>query len=228
MSHEPAALITFDDGRISVYENAFPAMQTRGIKATNYVHTLEMGPPSFTTVEQLQEMYAAGWAISSHTHTHLHLDDLTQAEAEYELSTCKDLLDGWGMTRASAHVAYPYGDYDADVFAAMTATGMLTGRTCDINTLTRADVNENELIYKLPIGYVLGTTSLADVKSWLDTCKRHGRTIILLFHSIVESPSDTYDWAASDFVALLDYIQQIGIATPTIDEWYANYKQAYP
>ncbi len=66
-------VITFDDGNLDVYQNAFPIMRDLGFVGTNYIVANRLQSKYFVNVEQLQEMADAGWEIGSHSMTHTDL-----------------------------------------------------------------------------------------------------------------------------------------------------------
>lgn len=66
-------LITFDDGDMDVYENAFPIMQKYGFTGVFYLVANYVNQPGYITVEQIREMTGAGWEIGSHSLNHIDL-----------------------------------------------------------------------------------------------------------------------------------------------------------
>lgn len=219
----------FDDGRADLYTNAYPALQSAELTATAYVVTDWLGDAGYITAAQAIEMDAAGFDIASHTHTHPHLPLLTQAQQEAEFTAAKGVLDGLGLTRASGHVAYPYCQTNANTFVAMAATGMTTGRRCQLGFESLVNVHDGLGLYQLPV-FVYPPdydADLAAIKTKIDYAKDHNDIIALLFHSIVETPVDDYDFSLSDFVEVLDYINQLELPALTVTDWYQLYDAAY-
>jgi peptidoglycan/xylan/chitin deacetylase (PgdA/CDA1 family) len=100
-------IITFDDGNLDVYANAFPIMQKMGFVGTMYIVAERLGNYNMVNAEQLAEMTAAGWEIGSHTMSH---SDLTYNhwQLDYELQQSRSLLeDTLGVPVLT--LAYPYG-----------------------------------------------------------------------------------------------------------------------
>lgn len=109
---EKPIVITFDDGHLSVYENAFPIMQELGFPGVFYIVTNRInGSPEFVTTAQLKEMIAADWEIGSHSFSHA---DLTQnhAIAAKEIGKSKTDLEKALSTSVSTF-AYPFGTIDS-------------------------------------------------------------------------------------------------------------------
>jgi peptidoglycan/xylan/chitin deacetylase (PgdA/CDA1 family) len=212
---DPAVLVTFDDGGASIYNTAFNYMRQKRIVGTAYLIT------GGATLSNYDAMYAEGFDLGNHTVDHVDLTTLTQEQIQTQLSGAKTALDAAGFTRASSHVAYPYGTSNATVRAAMTAESMLSGR----NVTTAAFmpfVNPLNSYYSTPCLNV-GTPgiTLATAKGYIDTAKARGDTIIILFHTLVATDPAADQWLISDFYALMDYIVTSNVRTLTISEWYA-------
>lgn len=201
----PGVMLCFDDGTADQYTQAFAMMNPHRIRGTLYSITSQIGQSGYLTSAQMQSMYNAGWDMANHTSTHTDLvsGGLNQAQIQSELSTAKGVLDGLGFTRASSHVAYPFGSYDATVLAAMTAEGMLSGRTVQN---TNQPVIPPSHWYGVECQNIANTTSLATAKGYIDTAIARNRIALLLFHYLVVSPTVSTEWAISDFQALVDYI----------------------
>jgi peptidoglycan/xylan/chitin deacetylase (PgdA/CDA1 family) len=108
---EKPIVISFDDGHLSVYENAFPIMDELGFPGVFYVVANRIyNAPDFVHVEEIGTLVDAGWEIGSHGYTHL---DVTKnhASANYEIGQSKaDLQAALGVEINT--FAYPYGEID--------------------------------------------------------------------------------------------------------------------
>lgn len=214
----PAVLLTIDDGNESAYSKAFAYCQARGINATLYMISGDIGGAGKVSAEQLTVMHNNGWDIGNHSTSATDLTTLTQEQAQTALAGCKTALDALGLSRSSAHVAYPSGGYNDTVRAAMTAEGMLTGRTVHLApspTLPLIDP------YTIETKVVKADVSLATAKGYIDTAISHGTICSLLFHDIVDADVDDYEWSTANFQALIDYIIAQQITPLTISQLYA-------
>jgi peptidoglycan/xylan/chitin deacetylase (PgdA/CDA1 family) len=103
-------IITFDDGDLDVYQNAFPVMQEFGFVGAFYIVTNYLGGESFISEEQLKELHTAGWEIGSHSASHLDLTtnhDSMNHELVDSKITIQQIISDTVNT-----VAYPYGIID--------------------------------------------------------------------------------------------------------------------
>jgi peptidoglycan/xylan/chitin deacetylase (PgdA/CDA1 family) len=118
------AIITFDDGFSSVYENALPVLQEHGFTATNFFVPNQIGgrnewdiplgvlPAPCMSVSQMREWAALGHEVGAHTLDHVHLPDVAPDEAERQIAGSRDVLqDILGSPVTS--FAYPYGHENA-------------------------------------------------------------------------------------------------------------------
>lgn len=126
--------ITFDDGYLSVYEHAYPALANRGMTATIYVVSGAIGGINewdsragdtrepMMSAAQVREVSDAGFEIGSHTLTHPHLTSISDEELVRELEDSRKALEDLTGKEVSSF-SYPYGDYDDRVREAVIAAG---------------------------------------------------------------------------------------------------------
>lgn len=58
----------FRDARTGLYDYAFPMMQAMGFKGTMYIDKDLVGLPGYCTIQQIKEIYDAGWDVLPNTH----------------------------------------------------------------------------------------------------------------------------------------------------------------
>ena len=134
--------VTFDDGYLSVYENARPILEELGIPGTIFVPTDLIGRERVAAWkglehwsgtqyedelrlldwEQLRELRDQGWEIGSHTSTHARLPTLGDEQLASEFADSR-LTCGEEMGAPCRSVAFPYGAFDHRVSAAARAAG---------------------------------------------------------------------------------------------------------
>jgi peptidoglycan/xylan/chitin deacetylase (PgdA/CDA1 family) len=201
-------MIMFDDCNREVYDLCFPLMHKRKMVGTIYQISSAIGISDFCKTAELKEMYDNGWDIANHSKSHADLSTKTEQEVIDELEGCKLVLDAGGMTRASRHIAYPYGAANATVLAAMVSWGAKTGRGWGIS------VNYNNYHGEYP--YRLnwaGPSTLSNAKSRLISSINQN-TYTVVFHKLTDV------WTVSEFEEFLDFATSLGFKTITIDEYY--------
>ena len=103
-------VITFDDGNLDVYENAFPILQHYGYTATFYLVLNYLDHSTFINTDQAAELAKADWEIGSHSTSHPYLAGM-DAAALYQVADSKQALED--AIRVSVDTfAYPFGEHD--------------------------------------------------------------------------------------------------------------------
>ena len=107
---EKPLVITFDDGQLSVYENAYPIMRDLGFVGTVYIVSSWVGSGFLMDIAEIQELADQGWSIGSHSNSHKNLVEFS-SELHYEMRMSKlDLEDQLGVDVST--FAYPFGVID--------------------------------------------------------------------------------------------------------------------
>jgi peptidoglycan/xylan/chitin deacetylase (PgdA/CDA1 family) len=227
----PSMLVMFDDGLVSQYTEAFAYMNARGIKGTVYINSSNISktPGNYCSTAQLQEMYAAGWAIANHGEYHYDFATKTYQEQYDLINNGRLWLINNGMPRTAEHFAYPYGtlaSYNQDSLDAHDALGTKTVRM--------GVVSENVLpfdpAYHFPkYSVCLGTYITNSIGPAVTADYMRNEPIraissqiprVNLIHKIVESPSESVEMSIGAFRAFIDVLAKSPVRCMTIDEWY--------
>lgn len=130
--------ITIDDGYESVHRYAFPALRKHGFAATLFVYTDFMGGGDALRWPQIQEMAASGLVdIQSHSKSHRNLaerqsgetDDRYAASLQAEMQVPREIIEKRVLGTKVRHMAYPYGDANAQVADVAEREGYELGLT---------------------------------------------------------------------------------------------------
>ncbi|HHX36916.1 MAG TPA: polysaccharide deacetylase family protein, partial [Clostridiaceae bacterium] len=215
----PGILITFDDGKASDYSIAYDEMKKRNMVGTSYIVSDFIGTDGYMTEANLIEMDSYGWCIANHTQSHTNLTTLeTASDVAAAWQGCKDYLDSIGLTKTSSYCAYPYNAANETVFAGTELFGCKLGRISGLghpnifdNNRFMLEVNCQSTDYNEPISVPIG---------FIEGNLKYGRVPVLLFHGLHEQVVGQRIWTRELFAQLLDYIQEIGLKTLTIDDLY--------
>ena len=123
-------VLTFDDGYADNYSNALPIMQQYGMKGTVFMIAGMVGEPDFLDWSQLQELKKENTEIGSHTVNHTDLKAADAQLRETELLQSKLVLEE-KLGGNVEFIAYPYGQYDENIFTVLEKAGYrgaLTGK----------------------------------------------------------------------------------------------------
>jgi len=100
-------VITFDDGNLDVYEQAYPIMEKLSYIGSVYVVANRLNTDGFLQKEQLEEMVASGWEVGSHSMTHA---DLVRNHAQVRREILQSRLDLNELLGIEVETfAYPFG-----------------------------------------------------------------------------------------------------------------------
>jgi peptidoglycan/xylan/chitin deacetylase (PgdA/CDA1 family) len=109
-----AVVLTFDDGRATDYEVAFPLLLAAGVRAEFFVNTATIERAGHLTWSRIMEMHRAGMSFQSHAHDHVLLLGLPERLLRNELQTSKRLIED-RVGRGVDFLAAPYGLLDRRV-----------------------------------------------------------------------------------------------------------------
>lgn len=92
-TNRKSVIITFDDGWVNNYTNAFPIIKEFHLTATIFVITDFVGKPNYVSWDNLRRMNQEGLSVQSHTVTHRPLAYLDTAEMKLELRDSKKIIE---------------------------------------------------------------------------------------------------------------------------------------
>ena len=132
-------VITFDDGYLNNYTEAFPALVEAGVTACFYVISGRIDHSAgYMTSTQLREMAAGGMTIGSHTVTHAYLSERPMKEVRRELEDSKKMLEDM-IGRPVIHFALPGGHFSPPVLELARQCGYRSVATCKVGVFNQRD-----------------------------------------------------------------------------------------
>jgi peptidoglycan/xylan/chitin deacetylase (PgdA/CDA1 family) len=125
-------MITFDDGYLDNFENAYLPLMEHNMRATWFITTNVIGSHAhwmgefdemrMLTEEHLAEMTSNGMEIGSHTCSHPDLTSLAYTEQLKELQRSREQLEDI-VDQPVTSLAYPFGRYNTDSLQAAEKSG---------------------------------------------------------------------------------------------------------
>ena len=113
---EKPVVITFDDGYLDNYNNAFPILKKYNMKATIFLISDYVGVyPNYLTWDKALEMQEHQIDLESHTLNHVELTKTGSAdETLHQLIDSRRAIE-WHLQKKVEFLAYPCGSYNAEV-----------------------------------------------------------------------------------------------------------------
>lgn len=120
-------VLTFDDGTIDFYANAYPILKKYNFHATSFVITGFVGGPAYLSWNNIHEMENSGLiSFEDHTVNHEDLAVLPYSSVVYEVGASKQVLEQ-ETGKTVNFIAYPDGASDYAVWLAVERAGYLAG-----------------------------------------------------------------------------------------------------
>ncbi len=108
---EKSVVITFDDGYVTQYTEAFPILKKYGMRATLflYMDCIDKYPACLSSL-QIKEMLDSGITVANHTLRHTFLPEQRESIIKKEILDNQNLLEKtFGKENVEKVLAYPYG-----------------------------------------------------------------------------------------------------------------------
>ena len=130
-------LITFDDGYVDNYTNAYPILKKYNLKATIFIVTGFVSKRrGYLTWDQLREMEKNGIMAQSHTVTHAPLPELSDERIREELVESKRQAET-ELGHPVEFIAYPTGVHDLHIVGIAKEAGYKGGFTVKYGNVDR-------------------------------------------------------------------------------------------
>ncbi|MBI4217168.1 MAG: polysaccharide deacetylase family protein [Chloroflexi bacterium] len=223
---------TFDEGRMSTYEVAYPIMKQWGYRGlvfvlTDFVGRVWQGIAGSVQLmgwNELKQLEEDGWEVGSHTASHGNLVAMSYAEIEKELVSSKAILEAHGHKITA--VSYPGGGVDARVIE-IAGRDYHMGRAA-ISSTTRWDPFCNCQVEDI---FQIDSISLSEkvfteerLAEYLSAVVDTGAWAVFLIHDVVNRVSEGADQlSTANFEKLLGMVRDRGLRVMTMAEVYHEF-----
>ncbi len=127
---EKVVVITFDDGYLDNYTNAYPILEEFGFTGTFFIPTefIDFGYDGYMTWEMIEEMAAKGHRFESHTKNHPDLSTLKRNDHVWQILGSQETLAAH-LGYKPRFLSYPsgrYSDLTLEMVEALSLWGAVT------------------------------------------------------------------------------------------------------
>jgi peptidoglycan/xylan/chitin deacetylase (PgdA/CDA1 family) len=161
--------LTFDDGHISNFEMALPALQSRALVARFFITAGWTGnKPGYMGWTELRSLHASGQSIGAHGWSHTLLTHCAKKELDKELSGARLLLEDKLGTSVTT-MSLPGGRYNQRVLAACREAGYSRIYTSEPSA------------EQVPTGYIVGRLNIRGdmTLEWIQRLFQPGSPVLL-------------------------------------------------
>lgn len=155
-------VLTFDDGYIDFYYNAYPILSRFGFKSVVFIPTALVGGSYYMNWSQIKEISASGLvAFEAHSVNHVNLVGLPYDRLKHETLDSKKILEEQ-LGKKVNFFAYPYGLSYETTWQAVKEAGYLGG----VGTWYGKEQSEGNVL-DMPRVKISGYMDIADFASRL-------------------------------------------------------------
>lgn len=196
--------IDFDDSHDTDHNVAFPILSARGLVASSYIITDNIGTQSRLTEAQLIELHEAGWMIGSHTSDHLYFttNSSTASEIEATIKKAQLYIRSKPFWRGAYFMSTPGGEWNQTARAVCEKYNIMT-RIGDTDVYTPIYPDDNHTV---GYGSVSATNTLASIQAIIDNVVTHKMIYHLTFHRL-QSPASAQTITPEFFEDIMDYVK---------------------
>jgi peptidoglycan/xylan/chitin deacetylase (PgdA/CDA1 family) len=151
---EKTFAITFDDGYLNNYQNAFPTLQRLDYTATVFIATDHVGKMIAYTINAPEQrlswneigLMSHEWDFASHSITHTDLTLLSPGQIKLEITESRDVIQKM-LGKEISLFCYPFGEYNDMAIKCLKEAGYKAAVTAATGLLGES---ENQSMYALP------------------------------------------------------------------------------
>lgn len=200
--------INLDDGKRETHQTVMPILNAAGFKSTIYPVIRYFGFPGYISRQDLMSAQSSGHEIGSHTRTHSDLTAMSLSEARAEIAGSVQDLKNMGVADVRTF-AYPFGGYNQNIENIIKDAGLIMARTSN-----GGYNNPSTSRYLLNRKGISRTTTVAEVKGWIDQAVANDQWLILVLHN-VDLNNEHYSMTPQNFQEVVNYLKQKGVTVMT-------------
>lgn len=220
-TEERTVSFTFDDAKMSVFEEAYPVFNKYDVDATIFVNmTANRSPEGFMQEDQLRDVFYNGLEIGNHGRNHLDLTTVEDELLAFEILTPLIRFLPWITNDNTFGFAAPFGEYTEREKEVIASGHLYSVRAYpSAYNLIDADLDRYELArYSLDAREGLSTDPVVVCQEVLDSPENSW--FIFMGHNLVggteELKPEDYAQTAAFYDGLLGCLVENGVNIQTV------------
>lgn len=198
----------FDDAHVSQYTTAAPILTSMNMVGSLAVTTRAIDTPGYMNWNQVRGLQNQGWDINAHTRTHSCV--LNQADEK----TITDELAGSKEDLLKKNII----TMDFVTPCGVENDALKTIAKQHFRSLRTSFPGDNPIplqdTFAIKSHALRNTTTLDEVRAWVDTAKQNKSWVILMFHQVDNSGTE-YTVLPQDFREMLQVVRGSGLEVVT-------------
>ncbi len=150
-------ILTFDDGYIDAFANAFPTLKKYRFSGTFYITSDFIGHENYLSWGMIKRMNKSGMKFGGHTMTHPDLTNLDDEQLSREIVDNKMIIENQ-IEKPITDFCYPSGQYNDRIMNKLKEVGYKTATTTH-----HGITNQNSDKFQLPRIRMTNNTKLEQV-----------------------------------------------------------------
>lgn len=207
-------IFSFDDSQGTHYSVAYPKLKAYGWPGTLYVCKNFVGTAGKLTIQQINEMYTAGWDVGLNTTSDVSITSFaSDALLKDDILAARKYSADNNWWRGMNHMALSNGAWSEVRLQALESVGVKTARSVIPGQLN-ARYGYLSLAMTLPSQGANSSTTAQSVIDYINDQLLIGGDVRIHLHELIgdaDTPTAT-SWYATKFQTVLDYLKPLSDA----------------
>jgi peptidoglycan/xylan/chitin deacetylase (PgdA/CDA1 family) len=204
--NEGAITFYIDDGwKVSGTNVAF-ILEKYNYRGAFAIVTDRVGHPDILSWAQMRNMQAQGHSFVAHSMDHAGMTNIAYTNMVKQVNFSRMLMRANGLRPVDTMV-YPFGERNTIVDSEVRDAGYI----CAMSTESGYNLYGNYNPYALRRMTIYKSTTVAEVKGWIDEAVRDKKWLAVAWHRVGDGDTSIYSWTKADVEEVVAYARSQNI-----------------